>query len=42
MVNILEQWSALLSLVQRNEERLVAQNGLNVLAFDSVLDSAKN
>ena len=42
MVDILEQRLALLSLVQRDEERLIAQTGLDVLAFDSVLDSAKN
>ena len=42
MIDILEQRLALLSLVQRHEERLVAQTGLDVLAFDRVLDSAKD
>ena len=42
MIDILEQRLALLSLVQRHEERLVAQTGLDVLTFDRVLDSAKD
>ena len=42
MIDILEQRLALLSLVQRHEERLVAQTGLDVLAFARVLDSAKD